>query len=149
MKLIGIVVLACACAHGPPDKSLQRLPLRVADGVLATPLSTAPRAQLLRDALLLGLVDHGYCLDRTGEFEAWLHVKSEVEEGGVDVVTLTIDDGIGTEIDEVQERLASLPESMEEAQRGVEPLLRDLSRSAALREHAASARPGPCAPAPP
>ncbi|HEY2029744.1 MAG TPA: hypothetical protein VGH20_11110 [Myxococcales bacterium] len=149
MKLIGIVVLACACAHGPADKSLRRLPIRVADGVLATPLSTAPRAQLWRDALLLALVDHGYCVDRTGDFEAWLHVKSEVEEGGVDVVTLTIDNGSGSEIDEVSERLPSLPESMEDARRGVEPLLRDMASSGALRELAASARPGPCAPAPP
>jgi hypothetical protein len=149
VKLIGMLLLACACAHGPADKSLRRLPMRVADGVLATPLSTAPRAQLWRDALLLGLEDHGYCLDRTGDFEAWLHVKSEVEEGGVDVVTLTIDDGSGTEIDEVSERFASLPESMEDAQRRVEPLLLAMARSSALREHAASARPGPCAPAPP
>lgn len=149
MKLIGVVLLACACAHAPADQSLRRLPIRVADGVLATPLSTAPRAQLLRDALLLALADHGYCLDRTGDFQAWLHVKSEVEEGGEDVVTLTIDDGIGTEIDEVTTRLASVPLSMEDAQRAVEPLLGDMARSSALREHAASARPGPCAPAPP
>lgn len=149
MKLIGIVLLACACAHAPADKSLRRLPMRVADGVLASPLSTAPRAQLWRDALLLALVDHGYCVDRTGDFDAWLHVKSEVEEGGVDVVTLTIDDGIGSEIDEVSERFPSLPQSMEDAQRGVEPLLRDMAQSGALREHADSARPGPCEPAPP
>jgi hypothetical protein len=149
VKLIGIAALACACAHAQPDRSLQRLPIRVADGVLATPLATAPRAQLLRDALVLALEGHGYCVDRTGDFDAWLHVKSEVEEGGVDVVTLTIDDGKGAEIDEVSERLASLPESLEDAEQGVEPLLRDMARSGALREHAAAARRGPCAPARP
>jgi hypothetical protein len=140
-------VLGCAHASQGEEEQVHRLPIRVAGAVLASPTSSAPRAQLLRDALLLAMLDQGFCLDRRGDFEAWLHVSSAMDANGEDVVTVTIDDGKGSQIDEVSERVSELPSSMTAAGQAVRPLLRDLAQSAALRELATSSNHGPCAPA--
>jgi hypothetical protein len=146
--LVAALVGSLGCAHvapGPEDQ-VHRLPIRVGGAVLASPTSSAPRAQMLRDALLLAMLDQGFCIDRRGDFEAWLHLSSEVGASGEDVVTVTIDDGSGSQIDEVSERLDELPSSLVAAGRAVQPLLRDLARSPALRDLASSTSRGPCAP---
>jgi hypothetical protein len=130
------------CAHASPEQ-VHRLRLRVGHDVLADPLSTVPQAQYLRDALLGALSERGFCIDRTGDFEALLHLRSQVEADGTAVITLTIDNEAGSQIDELSETLPSLPASLVAARRVVQPLLLDLEHSGPLQDLA----PGnfPCA----
>ena len=99
-----------------------------------------------KQAEALAMVDRGFCIDRTGEFGAWVHLESQVEKDGADLVTLTVDNGRGTQIDELSVRLERQPATLESAGQGIAPLLADLERSEPLRDLAEDARPGPCAP---
>jgi hypothetical protein len=146
MKAPSALVLLCilGCAHAAPETMgrtpVHRLPLRVAEGVLVSPLSSAVQAQLLRDGLLKALGSHGFCLEHYGEFEALLHLRAEVEASGQTVVTLTVDNGPGSQIDELSEKLMTLPATAEEAEQSLQPLLRDLAQSGALRDLAQTAK---------
>src|ERR1700760_1277271 len=128
-----------ACAHSP-KASVRRVPLRVAEGVLASPMGSALQAQKLRDGLVLALAADHFCLETYGDFEALLNLRAEVDGGGRAVITLTIDKGAATAIDELTEKLPVLRATAEEAQQAVQPLLRDLERSGALRDLAGSAK---------
>jgi hypothetical protein len=132
------LVLGCAHARAAPDQ-VRRVPLRVAEGVLASPLSSALQAQQLREGLVRALLVRGFCLERNGEFEALLNVKAEMDAAGGAAVTLTIDDGRGRQIDELPLKLPALPATAEEAEQALQPLVKDLEKSDALRDLSDSA----------
>jgi hypothetical protein len=125
----------------PPGRNpVHRLPLRVAEGVLASPLSGALQAQQLREGLVTALAGDGFCLDRRGDFEALLHLRVEIEASGESEITLTVDNGAAAQIDEFTEKLTTLPATSLAAELAVQPLLRDLEHSAALHDLTSSAQ---------
>jgi hypothetical protein len=136
-----VILAGLGCAHAPPGRDpVRRVPLRVAEGVLVSPLAIAVQAQLLREGLVHALAAAGFCLERQGEFEALLHLGADVGADGKAVVTLTIDNGPGSQIDQFSETLAVLPATAGEAEQGVQPLLRDLEHSGPLHDLASSAQ---------
>jgi hypothetical protein len=132
-----MLVLGCAHAH-PARTQVRRLPLRVAEGVLASPLSSALQAQQLREGLVRALVVRGFCLERNGEFEALLNLQADVDAAGHVSIALTIDNGRGSKIDELGEKLDALPQSAEAAEQSLQPLLAQLEKSAPLQDLASS-----------
>ena len=128
-------VALCACVHGQPRPSLElrRLPLRVAQDVLAQPQSLQPRAQIFREALVADLREQGLCVDQRGDFEVILQVDAAVREGGLDL-HLIVDKATGVRVDDRSERIdAPLPQSAERAREMLRPLVLWLEDSSAVR----------------
>lgn len=138
---LSLLLLVLGCAHGRTAPNLvRRLPLRVAEGVLAAPLSSALQAQQLREGLVRGLVVRGFCLERNGEFEALLNLRADVDAAGHATVTLTVDNGKSTQIEELTRKLDALPATAEAAEEALAPLLADFEKSAPLQDLASSAQ---------
>jgi hypothetical protein len=132
-----LLVLGCAHVKAAP---VRRVPLRVAEGVLTAPLSSALQAQQLREGLVRALVVRGFCLERNGEFEALLNLRADVDAAGHAVVTLTVDNGKGATIEELTQKLDALPDTAEAAEESLRPLLADFEKSAPLQDLASSAQ---------
>ena len=127
-------VAVCACMHERPRPSpeLRRLPVRVAEDVMAEPQSLQPRAQIFRDALVAALREEGFCVDRRGDFEATLQLDASVTPGSL-TLTLIVDKATGVRLDVGSEQIdAPLPQSPERAKEMLRPLMRWLENSAAV-----------------
>ena len=145
-----LVLAACAaCLHArgaiPAEEPLLKLPILVAQDVLVNRPAIFPRAQPLREALVALLLREGFCLDRRGDFEAFLqlrvdYVPASRDSEGALTLTLTLDKATGVRIDEMQEQLEGgrVPSSRLEAERMVRPLVDELEDSRAAHELAES-----------
>ena len=134
MKAAALIVLA-ACAHEKPRPSpeLRRLPLRVAQDVLAHPPSLQPRAQIFREALIADLREQGLCVDGRGDFEVVLQVDVTVARDALEL-HLIVDKATGVRIDDRSEQIdAPLPQSAEGAREMLRPFVLWLADSSALR----------------
>jgi hypothetical protein len=139
-RFLPLLVLAVGCAHARTEPGMvRRLPLRVAEGVLTAPLSSALQAQQLREGLVRALVVRGFCLERNGEFEALLNLRADVDAAGHVAVTLTVDNGKSTQIEELTQKLDAMPATAEAAEESLAPLLADFEKSGPVLELTSSA----------
>jgi hypothetical protein len=154
MRRLALLLLlgSWACAHGPADEALRRVPILVSQDVLVGEPASFPRAQRLREAFISALFEDGFCLDQRGDFEILLQLRVDHARGENALrLTLTVDKATGVRLDEFEERLPALPTSRGDAESMVRPLVRDLKGSSAARDHAVSSPRCHecCAPRPP
>jgi len=121
------------CAHG----DLRQVSLLVSPDVMTDDLAHFADAQVLRSGLVLELHRGGYCLDRAGDFEAMLQLRTETAGGDLRVF-LTLDTARGARVDEVEHtwRTTRLPSTPAQAAGLLRPLLRELAQSQAARDMA-------------